>query len=101
MNSSSSNLLKSIESAPELPSLRNSQEQNNLTGNDQEPLSTLSNLEEDRNSNIKVAEEKNGRLEGVFCSEVVFNLSKKNLSSLEIDVLGKELRFVPTLTSKP
>ena len=37
-----------------------------------------------------------GRLKGYFCSEVVFNLSHRALSDLEIEVLGKGLVFSPT-----
>ena len=39
-----------------------------------------------------------GRLKGYFCSDVVFNLSHKVLSDLEISVLGKGLGFSPTPT---
>ena len=37
-----------------------------------------------------------GHLKGYFCSEVVFNLSHRALSDLEIEVLGKGLVFSPT-----
>ena len=37
-----------------------------------------------------------GRLKGYFCSDVVFNLSHRVLSELEIEVLGKGLGFSPT-----
>ena len=40
----------------------------------------------------------NGRLQGYFCSDVVFNLSHKVLTNLEISVLGKGLGFSPTPT---
>ena len=40
----------------------------------------------------------NGRLQGYFCSDVVFNLSHKVLTDLEISVLGKGLGFSPTPT---
>ena len=36
------------------------------------------------------------RLKGYFCSDVVFNLSHRVLSELEIEVLGKGLGFSPT-----
>ena len=37
-----------------------------------------------------------GCLKGYFCSDVVFNLSHRLLSELEIEVLGKRLCFSPT-----
>ena len=37
-----------------------------------------------------------GHLKGYFCSDVVFNLSHRVLSELEIEVLGKGLGFSPT-----
>ena len=40
----------------------------------------------------------NGRLQGYFWSDVVFNLSYKVLTDLEISVLGKGLGFSPTPT---
>ena len=40
----------------------------------------------------------NGRLRCYFCSEVVFNLSHKVLSDLEIELLDKGLGFSPTLS---
>ena len=40
----------------------------------------------------------NGRQQGYFCTDVVFNLSHKVLADLEISVLGKELGSSPTLT---
>ena len=62
---------------------------------------TLRNIDE----NISVAQEEpitrtdnNGRLKGYFCSDVVFNLSHKVLTDLEISVLGKGLGFSPTPT---
>ena len=42
--------------------------------------------------------DKNGRLKGYFCSDVLFNLSHKVLTDLEINVLGKGLGFSPTPT---
>ena len=41
----------------------------------------------------------NGRLEGYFVSDTVFNLSNKVLSDVEIRVLSKGLSFVPTPSS--
>ena len=37
-----------------------------------------------------------GHLKGYFCSDVVFNLSHRLLSELEIEVLSKGLSFSPT-----
>ena len=37
-----------------------------------------------------------GCLRGYFCSEVVFNLSHRVLSNLEIEMMGKGLGFSPT-----
>ena len=36
-----------------------------------------------------------GHLKGYFCSDVVFNLSHRLLSELEIEVLSKGLSFSP------
>ena len=62
---------------------------------------TIRNIEE----NISVIREEpitktdnNGRLIGYFCSDVVFNLSHKVLTDLEISVLGKGLGSLPTPT---
>ena len=62
---------------------------------------TIRNIEE----NISVMQEEpitrtdnNGRLKDYFCSDVVFNLSHKVLTDLEISVLGKGLGFPPTPT---
>ena len=38
-----------------------------------------------------------GLLKGYFCSEVVFNLSHRVLSDLEIDVLDKDWFFSHTI----
>ena len=40
----------------------------------------------------------NGRQQGYFCTDVVFNLSHKVLTDLEISVLGKGLGSSPTLS---
>ena len=37
-----------------------------------------------------------GRIEGYFCSDVVFNLSRRVLTDIEIKVLEKGLGYVPT-----
>ena len=55
--------------------------------------------------NISVTQEEiititdnNGRLQGYFCSDVVFNLKHELLTHLEISILGKGLGFSPTPT---
>ena len=59
---------------------------------------TIRNIEE----NISVTREEsitrtdNGRLKGYFCSDVVFNLSHKVLTDLDISVFGKGPGFSPT-----
>ena len=62
---------------------------------------TIRNIDE----NISVAQEEpitrtdnNGHLKGYFCSNVVFNLSRKVVTDLEITVLGKGLGFSPKPT---
>ena len=63
---------------------------------------TVINIEDTNNNTPKeltVTMDNSGRLKGYFCSDVVFNLSHKVLSDLEISVLGKGLGFSPTPTS--
>ena len=62
---------------------------------------TIKNIVE----NISVTQEEpitrtdnNGRMNGYSCSDLVFNLSHKVLTNLEIDVLGKGLGFSLTTT---
>ena len=43
-----------------------------------------------------IAEDKEGRLEGVFISDNILNLSKRELNKAEISLLSKGLKFVPT-----
>ena len=68
---------------------------------------TSSNTVEDNIRNIKenisvtleeliTRTDDNRRLKGYFCSDVVFNLSHKLLTDLEISVLAKGLGFSPT-----
>jgi len=47
-------------------------------------------------SNIENGPNSSGRLKGVFVSPNVFNLSKRQLSTSEISLLSKGLKFVPT-----
>ena len=94
----SSGLFNNTSDACELSTLNVSLANSNLTANDEELISILNNLGEEREAVIETAIESNGRLKGVFCSNVVFNLSKRKLNSLELDVLGKGLGFVPTPT---
>ena len=71
------------------------------------PTSTTTAEDNIRNieENISVTQEElitrtdtNGHLQVYFCSDVVFNLSHKVLTELEISVLGKGLGFLPTPT---
>ena len=62
---------------------------------------TVINIEDTNNNTQKeltVTMDNSGRLKGYFCSDVVFNVSHKVLSDLEISVLGKGLGFSPTPT---
>ena len=59
------------------------------TGNDSDLEQVL------MNSNIS-ALGSNGRVKGVFCSDVVFKLSTRVVTEVELNVLEKGLRFVPT-----
>ena len=62
---------------------------------------TVINIEDTNNNTQKeltVTMDNSGRLKGYFCSDVVFNLSHKVLSDLEISVLGKGLGFSPIPT---
>ena len=47
-------------------------------------------------NNDRIAFEKNGRLQGVYVSDNILNLSKRDLSEAEISLLSKGLKFVPT-----
>ena len=71
------------------------------------PTSTTTAEDNIRNieENISVTQEElitrtdtNGRLQVYLCSDVMFNLSHKVLTELEISVLGKGLGFLPTPT---
>ena len=62
---------------------------------------TVINIEDTNNNTQKeltVTMDNSGRLKGYFCSDVVFNVSHKVLSDLEISVLRKGLGFSPTPT---
>ena len=48
------------------------------------------------NESKNVAMFRGNRLEGKFVSKNVINLSRRNLSSAEISLLSKGLKFVPT-----
>ena len=64
-----------------------------LTQGDQSPLETLETLCGSASTGSKFVD---GRIEGNFVSDYVFNLSQKTLSPLEIKVLEKRLGFSPT-----
>ena len=58
---------------------------------DKEILSILEELEQEQSTSITNSD----RISGYFCSETVFNLSKKVLSDMEIKILEKGLDYVP------
>ena len=63
-----------------------------LSSQDEELLSILEDLQHNEMlGNINV----NSHIQGRFCSNTVFNLSKKILSKTKIEVLGKGLDFAP------
>ena len=68
-----------------------------LEFNDKEPLQVLEILvDKNKPSNISNSVPVNERLDASFCSDVVFNLSKRTLFKLKISVLQKGPGFVPT-----
>ena len=69
-----------------------------LTPGDYELIEVLESLVVEKQITSNIASNVDGRLKGVFCSNVVFNLRNRKLNSLELDVLGKGLGFVPTPT---
>ena len=58
---------------------------------DKEILSILEELEQEQSTSITNSD----RISGYFCSETVFNLSKKVLSDMEIKILEKGLDYAP------
>ena len=69
-----------------------------FTSQDKELLSVLEsiqNMNDSLNSKNQVSEANEGRLSGYFCSETVFNLSRKILTDTEIKILEKGLDFAP------
>ena len=58
---------------------------------DKEILSILEELEQEQSTSITNSD----RISGYFCSETVFNLSKKVLSDMKIKILEKGLDYVP------
>ena len=67
-----------------------------FTSQDKELLSVLEsiqNMNDSLNSRNQVSEANEGRLSGYFCSETVFNLSRKILTDTEIKILEKGLDF--------
>ena len=75
-----------------------------LTKSDESLVNILDDLLQDDNNVVSnesnLSEEvltlPNGRLNGKFCSELVFNLSKRKLTEFEVSVLEKGLGFAPT-----
>ena len=64
-----------------------------LSSQDEEILSILEELQ--RKSPSKAFNNSNDRISGCFCSDTVFNLSKKVLTDIEIKVLEKGLDYAP------
>ena len=64
-----------------------------LSSQDEEILSILEELQ--RKSPSKASNNSNDRISGYFCSDTVFNLSKKVLTDIEIKVLEKGLDYAP------
>ena len=58
---------------------------------DKEILSILEELEQVQSTSITDSD----RISGYFCSDTVFNLSKKVLSDMEIKILEKGLDYAP------
>ena len=58
---------------------------------DKEILSILEKLEQVQSTSITGSD----RISGYFCSDTVFNLSKKILSDMEIKILEKGLDYAP------
>ena len=58
---------------------------------DKEILSILEELEQVQSTSITNSD----RISGYFCSDTVFNLSKKVLSDMEIKILEKGLDYAP------
>ena len=83
---------------PQLTSLISeaSESDYDLTQGDQSLLETLVTLCGSASASSKFVD---GRINGTFVSDYVFNLSLKALSPLEIKVLEKELGFSPTSSS--
>ena len=64
-----------------------------LSSQHEEILSVLEELQ--RISPSKAFNNSNDRISGYFCSDTVFNLSKKVLTDIEIKVLEKGLDYAP------
>ena len=58
-------------------------------------LESIENMNDSLDSSNKVSITSEGRLSGYFCSETVFNLSRKVLTETEIKILEKGLDFAP------
>ena len=61
-------------------------------------LESIENLNDSLDSSNKVSVTSEGMLSGYFCSETVFNLSRKVLTETEIKILEKRLDFAPIQT---
>ena len=67
-----------------------------FTNNIQNKDSSSGEVDKVPNESENVATFRGNRPEGKFVSKSVINLSRRNLSSAEISLLSKELKFAPT-----
>ena len=89
--------VESSSTAGKINTLENDTTLHILDSGNEELVNILQSFETDKTPK-KAAKVINERLEGYFCSESVFNLSKKVLTKTEIHVLQKGLDFAPTPT---
>ena len=89
--------VESSSTAGKINTLKNDTTLHFLDSGNEELVNVLQSFETDKTPK-KAAKVINERLEGYFCSESVFNLSKKVLTKTEIHVLQKGLDFAPTPT---
>ena len=66
-----------------------------LSSQDEEIFSILEELQRESSSKDFNIDKSNNRISGYFCSDTVFNLSKKILSDIVIKVLEKGFDYAP------
>ena len=76
--------------------ISNTSTANNICTQGNDTSVSLSQLVDERGNEVSPPVTSK-RIKGCFCSDNVFNLSKKVLNEIEIKVLEKELGFVSTL----